>query len=604
MKKGELFSILSLVIISFLAYANSLNNAFLNWDDGAYVFNNIHIREITLENIKHLLFDYYIGEWFPLQMLSYLFDYQLWGLDVHGYHLSNLLFHTGSVILVYFLFQAIGYKKNESFIAGVLFAIFPPSVEAVAWVSQRKSVMSMFFMLLSFYLYLRNFLFFSIIAFVLSLLSKITSIPFPGIIFFYEAVFKNNFSRRSLSVGIKRALPYLFFSLVFLLIFVNGQQEERVIKNHGLNTIWQSLIIFLTSPIYGFISRGFLPVNLNPFYPPQDYSTIAHSQILIVTMLWAFVFLPLILFSLKNKLRLFWLIYYLLIAFPVIVLVAVALPTDVTETSPNGGDRHLYYLWIALIGFFLTGLNQFLKSKWRIFSPLFVFLISSYFILTVQRNYIWRSDLSLWTDAVKKTPDYFFTQLKAGDAHLSEFYKTNQRSHLKSAIMHLNKSIELNPHIARAHYMLAEALEIQMEYPQALRHYEESMKWARNESPYPLRSMGRIYYKLKRYPVAIEAYKKAIKIDPESYILWKEKGTIEVQAGFYDDAINSFETSLSLNNDQYDVHRKLGAIYLKVRKNIAIALLHFEESFRQNPAQEDADTLIKIIQGLRNQVNK
>lgn len=596
--------VLSLVLLAVLAYANSLNNAFLNWDDGAYVFNNIHIRELTVENIKHLLSDYYIGEWFPLQMLSYLFDYQIWGLDVRGYHLTNLLFHTGSVILLYLIFQAIGYKKNEAFVAGVLFAIFPPSVEAIAWVSQRKSVMCMFFMLLSFYLYVRDFLFSSIIVFVLSLLSKITSISFPGIIFFYETGLKNNFNRRSLSAGVKRTLPFLFLSASCLLIFTYGQREERVIQNYGLNAIGQSFIIFLTSPFYGFISRMFLPVNLNPFYPPQSYSTITHSQILISALLWMFILLPLILFSLKNKFRFFWLTYYLLIAFPIIVLVAVAIRTDVTGTSPNGGDRHLYYLYLAFIGFLSTGLDNLLKSKWRIFVPLLVFLISSYFVLTIQRNYIWRSDLSLWVDAVKKTPDYFFTQLKAGDVHLSEYYKTSQKPYLESAIMHLKKSIELNPHIAKAHYILAEALEIQMDYTQALKHYEESMRWARNESPLPLQSIGRIYYKLKRYPDAVDSYMRAIKIDPESYILWNEKGTIEMEAGFYDDAISSFETSLLLKYTQYDIHRKLGAIYLKKRKDIATALLHFEESLRENPVQGDVDTLIKIIQALRNQANK
>ncbi len=603
MKKERSFPVLSLVVICLLAYANSLNNAFLNWDDGAYVFENPHIRGLTVENIKHLLFDYYVGEWFPLQMLSYLFDYQIWGLDVLGYHLTNLIFHAGSVILLYLIFQAIGYKKNESLIAGVLFAIFPPSVEAIVWVSQRKSVMCMFFMLLSFYLYLKNRLYPSIAVFALSLLSKSTSTPFPAVIFFYEVVLKGNFSRKSLSNGIKRAFPFLVLSLVSLVIFTYGQQEERVIKDYGLNVIGESCIIFLVSPFYGFISRLFLPVNLNPFYPPQSYSTITHTEILISALLWMFVLIPLILSSLKNKVRLFWLTYYLAVAFPIVLLVALALPTSPAETSPNGGDRHLYFLYPAFIGFLCVGLEDLLKSRWRICVPLLVLLISSYFILTIQRNYIWRSDLSLWTDAVKKTPDYFLSQLKAGEVHLSEFYKTKQNHHLKLAIMHLKKSLTLNPYIPKAHYQLAEALEVQMDYQEALKHYKESMRWSRNKSPYPLRSMGRIYYRLERYPEAIDSYMKAIEIDPGSYVLWNEKGTIELKAGLYDDAIKSFEGSLSINYNQYDVHRKLGALYLK-KKDDGRALIYFEESLKLNPAQDDIGTLLKIINELKERVNR
>ncbi len=599
MKKERSFPVLSLVVICLLAYANSLNNAFLNWDDGAYVFENPHIRGLTVENIKHLLFDYYVGEWFPLQMLSYLFDYQIWELDVPGYHLTNLFFHIGSVILLYLIFQAIGYRKNESLVAGALFAIFPPSVEAISWISQRKSVMCMFFMLLSFYLYMRNLIYPSIGVFALSLLSKSTSTPFPAVIFFYETLLKG----KSIGNGIKRSLPFLVLSLFFLTIFIYGQREERVIKNYGLNAIWESFIIFLISPFFGFISRLFLPVNLNPFYPPQSYGTTSRTEILLSAFLWIFVLAPVIFFSLRDKLRVFWLSYYFVIAFPVVLLVALALPASPTETSPNGGDRHLYFLYPALIGFLLAGLEEFLKSRWRIFAPLLVLLLSSYLILTIQRNYIWRGDFSLWTDAVKKTPDYFLSQLKAGEVHLSEFYKTKEEHHLKSAIMHLKRSVELNPYIAKAHYQLAEALEAQMDYEGALKHYEESMRWAKNKSPYPLQSIGRIYYRLKRYREAIDSYIKAIEIDPDSYILWNDKGGVEIEAGLYDDAINSFERSLSINYNQYDVHRKLGALYLKKRDDVR-ALLHFEESLKLNPAQEDITTLLKIINELGERVKR
>lgn len=598
--KRERLPVILLILISIFAYANSLNNEFLNWDDGAYVFDNEHIKTLTPENIRHLLFDYYLGEWFPVQMLSYLVDYQMWGLDVRGYHLTNLFFHTGSVVLIYHIFNSLGYTKASSFIAGMLFALFPPSVEAVSWISQRKSVMSAFFMLLSFYLYVRSFYHTSIIVFVLSILSKSTALLFAGVPFFYEVLIKESFNVKSIKRGAVKTLPFLIFSLFILFVFAHGQRESGIIRKYDLSTFFNSFTVLLTSPLYGFISKLFLPVNLNPFYPPPDLSRISAGMIVLSVLFWAGA-LNLI-FTGRDRMRFFWLAYFFIFAFPVLVMVTFALRADPAEISPNGGDRHLYFIFPAFAGILLNVMTGYLKSKKSIFAPLILFWISSYFILVVQRNHIWQNDFSLWADAVKKTPEYFFTQLKAGDASLTTYYKTKEEKYLKFAISHLRKSIELSPHAARAHYLLAEALEMDGEYEEALRYYEESIKNAENQSPYPYRSIGRIYYNTGRYSESIRALEKAIEIDPAAYVLWNEKGMAELKAGLYDSAIASFERSLLLNYNQYDIHRKLGAIYFKEKKDEATALNHFEASLRLNPYQEDAETLVRVVEELRKKI--
>ncbi len=602
MKRENLLPLISLFFLVLIAHLNSLRNEFLNWDDTAYVVNNPYIQGISLGNLKALVLNYYVGEWFPLQMVSYLLDYQLWGMNVIGYHITNILFHLGSVVLIFLIFQMIGYSRSESFIGASLFAVFPPSVEAIAWVSQRKSVMNMFFMLLSLYCYIRSSLYSSLFFFILSLFSKSTSIPMPGLIVFYESVIKETFTFRSLISGIKKALPFLIISIIFLLIFIHGQREVNVARNFDLKIIYEAFVIFLISPFYWFTSRIFLPVNLNSFYPPMSLSTITNKEIMMSSILWLFVLFPVIVFSWKNRLRFFWLTAYLVAVLPGSIFAAVVLPARVTETSSGGGDRHLYYLCLTFIGFLCTGLDSLLRLWKRYIYPLFLFFIASYVLLTIQRNNVWRSDLSLWTDSVKKVPDYFFNQLKAGEAYRLEFERTGKPEYIVKAIEHYKKSIALNPDIAKTHYGLAHALEQNGNYKEALLHYERTTELLRSDSPYPFRDMARVYYKLKDYEKAIRSYERAIEIDPDSYILWNEKGGIELEAKRFNDAISSLERSLFLNYNQYEIHRKLGAIYLKEKRDKVSALMHFEESFKQNPHQEDVDVLAQTIMRLKKEL--
>lgn len=602
---------LLLLSLVFIGHVNSLKNEFLNWDDNAYVVNNPYIKDFSLENIKHLVFDFYVGEWFPLQMISYLIDYKLWHLNPAGYHITNLIFHFASVILIYLIFIQIGYTKSESLIAASLFSIFPPSVEAIAWISQRKSVMNMFFMLLSLLLYFRAFegdklktryYILSVFSHFFSLLCKSTSIPAPGLIIFYEIIMRSGLSLSSFKSGLKRAVPHLIISLLILIVFIYGQHHGGVARNYNLKVIWQSFVILLVSPFYWFTSKIFLPVGLNAFYPPLSYDTIETEQILVSGFLWITLIPPLVLFSYKSPLKIMWISFYFVAVIPGSVFAAIVLPSTPTETSSGGGDRHLYYLGLVTIGFLCAGMEKIIKSS-RFVNLVILLFISAYLLLTIQRNTVWMDDVSLWSDSVKKSPYYFFNQFKAGASYLDRYQRMHLQSDIEMAIYHLQKAVELNPEIASFHFKLGFSYELKKDYEKAREEYLKSAELDRG-SPYSHQAMGRIYYFTGEIDRAIAEYKIATDLYPDYFLFWAEKGIIEMESGFYDDAIYSFEKSLKLNYNQYDIHRRLGAIYLKEKKDTINALLHFEESFRINPSQPDVEILLRIINELKSRVDK
>ncbi len=123
---------------------------FINYDDPAYVTENVHIRHgITLEAVRWAFTAGYAANWHPLTWMSHMLDVQLFGLNPHGHHLTNLLFHIANTLLLFLVFNRMTKAPWKSAFVAALFAFHPLHVESVAWVSERKDVLSTFFWMLT-----------------------------------------------------------------------------------------------------------------------------------------------------------------------------------------------------------------------------------------------------------------------------------------------------------------------------------------------------------------------------------------------------------------------------------------------------------------------
>jgi len=127
---------------------------FINFDDNTYVTDNGHIRSgITLNGVRWALSTRYADLWNPLVWISFMFDYQLYGLNPGGYHLTNLILHILSTLLLFWLFNRMTGAIWKSAFVAALFALHPLHVESIAWIAERKDVLSAFFWMLTLCLY-------------------------------------------------------------------------------------------------------------------------------------------------------------------------------------------------------------------------------------------------------------------------------------------------------------------------------------------------------------------------------------------------------------------------------------------------------------------
>lgn len=175
-----------IVLLTIIAYLSVFNNGFA-WDDTYYVTNNHIIRSLSLQSIFSFFTSLHeLGNYHPLTLLSLAVDYKLFGLNAMGYHVVNIFFHLLNVCLVFLLIQKLFKTKFITVLTTALFAIHPMHVESVAWVSERKDVLYVFFYLWGLWCYVkyiddgkRKYIIYTVICFVLSLLSKAQAVTFP-----------------------------------------------------------------------------------------------------------------------------------------------------------------------------------------------------------------------------------------------------------------------------------------------------------------------------------------------------------------------------------------------------------------------------------------
>lgn len=213
-------------LILLIIYGSSLTNDFVRWDDGLLIYENPAIRSITPSTLKTIFTSYDPELYIPLTFFSYQIDYLIGGTHAAIYHAQNLLWHTLNALLVALLLWRLTRQGWPSLFGGLLFALHPLNTETVAWSSARKDVLSTFFFLVSLLSYLsyrtqkkRSAYAFSLLSFTLGLLSKVTVITLPVVLFLFD--FREH--RRWSGKMLVEKIPYLLLSVLFAVIATAGK---------------------------------------------------------------------------------------------------------------------------------------------------------------------------------------------------------------------------------------------------------------------------------------------------------------------------------------------------------------------------------------------
>jgi tetratricopeptide (TPR) repeat protein len=581
--------------ITGLLYANSLENGFLLWDDQSYIVENTLIQKLSWSHIYQIFSSILVGNYTPVTILSYAWDYAIWKLDPRGYHLTNLLLYLIDTFLVYILASKIFQRPPFALLSTLIFLVHPLHVESVTWLSARKDVLSLAFFLISFLLFIqyleqmpaksqgpKNQTKFSLrlkylgalLSLILALLSKATTLVLPLVLVLYE-VCKNGLEShpRMIRLRFRIYLPFFLISALLTYVHIKVSQVAGVIQEYHGGSFYLTL---LTVPkvLWHYLQHFFFPVNLSVWYEIP----IATSILELSTLLPLFTLLIILGLTMKSytlsKRVFFALSWFFITLLPV---------SNLISTSTLVADRYLFIPSLGLsilLGIALENLFYFfdpfkIPFHNRLFSPDFprtlallgsIFLLLFYSILTVERNTVWFNNYTLWSDALEKSPDSYLVHHNLGTAYF-------QAGYLEAAKKEYEEALRIKPTALGTRYNLGilYAKKDQVDLAEAeFQKILELSPW-HAEAHY---NLGLLYDRQKRWDEAISAYQSALRFRPDYVEAHNNLGVLYYRKGLLDQAIEEFNQALKLKPD-----------YVKSQNNLRLAYSRKNPSHPSNGSE-------------------
>lgn len=375
------------------------------WDDDVYVLENDFITSISIPNILAAFNGYFMGNYAPLHILSYMLDHALWALNPAGYHLENVLIHAINGVLFYLLLRRTALTELESVAATWIFLFHPVQVETVAWISQRKNLLAMAFFLIAFLCYeiyrrtgKRMPYLLAAGSMAAAVLSKSIAVIFPLTVLLYDLTAPQQRPRSRLARGLD-LLPFVLVAAAAALMAITSQSLDNGGGRRQYHGGSPAATFFTMVPVLvSYLRDCVWPFGLSPSYDipvrvAPDMVFVADLGVLAFTV-WGGVHL----FRQKREL-LFWYGLFFIALVPVLQIVPLI-------TLKN--DRYLYF---PLLGFAVLavkaagGALQYLGSRgvsWGKY-PLYGLMLLLP-LLSFRQCLHWKDDLSLWNRAVSVDP--------------------------------------------------------------------------------------------------------------------------------------------------------------------------------------------------------
>ena len=463
-----------LVVLTWMVFGRTLWDDFVNYDDPRYIYQNTTITSgLNISGIAWAFTHIHSENWHPLTTITHMLDCQLYGLKASGHHFTNVLLHTIAVLLLFVVLQQMtGALWRSAFVAAV-FAIHPLHVESVAWVAERKDVLSgVFFMLtlLAYFHYTRapsNWRYLMVaFVFALGLMSKpmLVTLPFVLLLLDYWPLGRIKRQRpdirRQLLKLAAEKIPLIALSAVSGVITFLAQRHaigwtEQLPMLARINNAIVTYVIY--------VRQMFWPVNLAVFYPHPENRLPAWEIALALAVLISITSAAVIL---RKKARYFftgW-FWYLGMLVPVIGLVQVG--------WQGHADRYTYLPQIGLYiagAWAVAGLSVSWRHRRMVLSAAALFVLGALsWSAWVQTSY-WRDSETLFTHALAVTRNNDVAENNLGIIFL-------QKGQLDEAISKLQAAIDLRPENGPAHDNLAKALLQKGRLEEAMVHYRKFLE--------------------------------------------------------------------------------------------------------------------------------
>ena len=574
--RPELIVLMVLVCLTLTVFLQTRGFEFCNYDDNVYVYENPRIRGgLTARNIAWAFTEIHESNWHPLTWLSHMTDMQLYGTNAGNHHLTSVLLHVLNAILLFTAFSRMTGLRWQSFFLAAVFAIHPLHVESVAWIAERKDILSTFFMLLALNSYVgyaakpSRIRYLPVLGFfVCGLLSKPMVVTFPVILLLLDYWPLKRLNSETAQPKAAQALllekaPLFVCAALSTVVAFAAQLKGGSVASLTDASLQLRVANALVSYCL-YLKDFFAPLRLAVFYPfPQD---IPFVHILGAGV----IMLAITLGVLRKRAAQPWLtvgwLWYIVTLLPVIGIIKIGLQAR--------ADRYTYVPLIGIGIGVIWGISFLLKRAGRamalgVFGGLI--LIGFLALLSYRQVSYWRSSIALFEHTLSVTQNNFI-------AHNNLAQALTEKGDLPEAITQCRLALAINPRCEQTYVNLGLAFAQQRDWPQAIHNYRMALE-LKPEYAIAHNNLGNILGHQGKAAEAIKHFTMAIQSNPDYAEAYNNMGTVFLSTNKPAEARDQFLFAIKINPDYAEAYSNLGNAFTML-KDFDTALIHHLHAVR------------------------
>jgi len=566
-RKQSILVILIIIAMVLYIYWPVQDYGFIYFDDDVYVTQNIHLQSgITTDGLRWAFTTTYFGLWNPLTWLSLMLDYQIFGLNAGGYHWTNVILHILNAVLLFFLLRILTGAEWRSAFVAALFAVHPINVESVAWIAERKNVLSTFFWMTTMLCYVwyakrpgwKRYVP-VLISFAMGLMSKpmLVTLPFVLLLIDYWPLNRTaiaieettghplNLKKEKISFLIMEKIPLFILSAIVIFLTIGAPRTDQ--------TIYTTFAWRMGNVVFSYVAylkNLFSPLDLHVYYLSLSvpfWKLFACAVFLIFVTIFVCRY-----FKRHPYLPVGW-FWYLGTFVPVIGFIQIA--------DHTMADRYAY---VPFIGIFMMiawgGEKVFPKTVFlkKILIVLFILIIIFFAVTSRNQIKIWENTVTLFNHVIEKDPKNHLAYQVIGQ-------EMAKRGEHEKALTYFDTALKIHPQFFPAYSNKALVLKKMGKHDEAMKNFETAGRLNKN-SPELFYNLSFIYLEEGNYEESLQYALKAIRIKPDYEEAYNIAGIASVEAGKIKEGIDYFQKSLRINPRNLHAQRNL-KITLEKNKN-------------------------------------
>ncbi|MBI1812885.1 tetratricopeptide repeat protein [Candidatus Peregrinibacteria bacterium] len=581
-----------IVITTLLVFGPHLGNRFVTLDDGLLIYNNPAAQEISIRSLRYAFTSYDPELYVPLTVISFQFTHLFFGLHPLGYHLVNLLLHCTSSVLLFWILLLLTRRKFLAFFCAMLFAIHPLQTEAVLWAAARKDVLSGTFFLLSIYLSLlfrregrRSFFVWSIAAFALGLLSKVSIIMLPAVLLAIDWMERRPLDR---AVG-KEKIPYAILSLLFGIIAIVGKTQN--IRSSGP---LQTMLLAVRSTVF-YLEKILWPTHLTVIYPQLGPVTLASSVFAVSVLVLLVLIVATMLLARRSRAACVALAFYLIMLLP-----------NYTNFSKNGflffaSDRYAYLPSIGIFALAAGGalalrerLGASMKASLTVVCALVIVALSG---VTFAQGSTWRESEAMYRNSLAIYPQSVLVRNSLGDVLM----KAGRREEAKEQFA---RALALDPTLQAGHVNMGSYFQQIGDFDDAIKEYAAAEALVDDRPSLSIDDLGAYYFlgglydQLGKTDLSIAQFRRAVEKAGKFAEPHYNLGLQYQKNGRTEEAMMEFRTAIKRQPDHIASHYHLAGIEAE-RGLLDDAIAELKIVLSLAPNYAEAEKHLREMEGMR-----